>query len=279
MLKNTQQLLDIMSRLRNPEGGCAWDIKQDFTTLIPYLIEEAYEVVDAIERNDLDDLRKELGDLLLQVVFHSQIANELGLFSFEEVSAGIAEKLIRRHPHVFSDAVFNTDAERHQAWEQAKADERQEKNKTAKPDSLLSGVAGNLPALIECEKIQDRAAQHGFDWPEVSPVFDKVLEELQEVKEALESGDQAHIQEEIGDLLLVTVNLARHLKVNPEIALKESTKKFSKRFHYIEQQVAASGRHLRDCELMELDAFWHEAKVFLKTNRDNHHEDIKNTKQ
>jgi Protein containing tetrapyrrole methyltransferase domain and MazG-like (predicted pyrophosphatase) domain len=152
MLKNTQQLLDIMSRLRNPEGGCAWDIKQDFTTLIPYLIEEAYEVVDAIERNDLDDLRAELGDLLLQVVFHSQIANELGLFSFEEVSAGIAEKLIRRHPHVFSDAVFNTDAERHQAWEQAKADERQEKNKTAKPDSVLSGVAGNLPALIECEK-------------------------------------------------------------------------------------------------------------------------------
>ena len=129
---------------------------------------------------------------------------------------------------------------------------------------MLSGVAGNLPALIECEKIQDRAAQHGFDWPEVSPVFDKVLEELQEVKDALESGDQAHIQEEIGDLLLVTVNLARHLKVNPEIALKESTKKFSKRFHYIEQQVAASGRHLRDCELMELDAFWHEAKVFLK---------------
>jgi ATP diphosphatase len=259
MLKNTQQLLDIMSRLRNPDGGCAWDIKQDFTTLIPYLIEEAYEVVDAIERNDLDDLRAELGDLLLQVVFHSQIANELGLFSFEEVSAGIAEKLIRRHPHVFSDAVFNTDAERHQAWEKAKADERQEKNKTAKPDSVLSGVAGNLPALIECEK-----TQHGFDWPEVSPVFDKVLEELQEVKEAWESGDQAHIQEEVGDLLLVAVNLARHLKVNPEIALKESTKKFSKRFHYIEQQVAASGRHLRDCELMELDAFWHEAKVFLK---------------
>ena len=264
MLKNTQNLLDIMAQLRHPETGCAWDVKQDFASLIPYVIEEAYEVVDAIEREDLDDLRSELGDLLLQVVFHSQIANELGLFSFEEVSAGIAEKLIRRHPHVFSDAVFNTDAERHQAWEQAKADERQEKNKTAKPDSVLSGVAGNLPALIECEKIQDRAAQHGFDWPEVSPVFDKVLEELQEVKEALESGDQAHIQEEIGDLLLVTVNLARHLKVNPEIALKESTKKFSKRFHYIEQQVAASGRHLRDCELMELDAFWHEAKVFLK---------------
>jgi ATP diphosphatase len=266
MLKNTQQLLDLMVRLRRPEDGCAWDIKQDFTSLIPYLIEEAYEVVDAIERNDLDDLRAELGDLLLQVVFHSQIAQERGLFGFEEVSAGICEKLIRRHPHVFSDAVFNTDADRHLAWEQAKAIERQEKNKTSLRDSVLSGVAGNLPALMECEKVQDRAAQHGFDWPDIQPVFEKVLEELEEVKDAWESGDQAHIQEEIGDLLLVTVNLARHLKVNPEIALKQSTKKFSTRFHYIEQQVEASGRSLKECELMELDAFWHEAKVFLKTN-------------
>lgn len=266
MLKNTQQLLDLMVRLRRPEDGCAWDIKQDFTSLIPYLIEEAYEVVDAIERNDLDDLRAELGDLLLQVVFHSQIAQERGLFGFEEVSAGICEKLIRRHPHVFSDAVFNTDADRHLAWEQAKAIERQEKNKTSLRDSVLSGVAGNLPALMECEKVQDRAAQHGFDWPDIQPVFEKVLEELEEVKDAWASGDQAHIQEEIGDLLLVTVNLARHLKVNPEIALKQSTKKFSTRFHYIEQQVEASGRSLKECELMELDAFWHEAKVFLKTN-------------
>ncbi|MDD1640197.1 MAG: nucleoside triphosphate pyrophosphohydrolase [Methylococcaceae bacterium] len=242
MLKNTQQLLDLMARLRRPEDGCAWDLKQDFKSLIPYIIEEAYEVVDAIERNDLDDLRSELGDLLLQVVFHSQIAKECGLFNFEEVSA------------------------RHQAWEQAKADERKEKSKTFARDSVLSGVAGNLPALIECEKIQDRAAQHGFDWPDVHPVFDKVQEELDEVKQAWESGDQAHIQEEIGDLLLVAVNLARHLKVNPELALKESTRKFSRRFHYIEDQVEASGRSLIDCELMELDAFWHEAKVVLKRN-------------
>ena len=263
-LKNTQQLLDLMARLRRPEDGCAWDLKQDFASLIPYLIEEAYEVADAIERNDLDDLRSELGNLLLQVVFHAQIADERGLFNFEAVAKGISEKLIRRHPHVFSDAVFNTDAERHQAWEQAKADERQEKNKTADKVSVLSGVAGNLPALIECEKVQDRAAQHGFDWPDVPPVFAKVLEELDEVKEAWESGDQAHIQEEIGDLLLVAVNLARHLNVNPEMALKESTQKFSKRFHYIEAQVAASGRNLTDCELMELDGFWHEAKVALK---------------
>jgi nucleoside triphosphate diphosphatase len=263
MLSNTQQLLDLMAQLRHPETGCAWDVKQDFASLIPYLIEEAYEVADAIERNDLEDLRLELGDLLLQVVFHAQIADERGLFNFEQVAAGISEKLIRRHPHVFADAVFETDAERHQAWEQAKAEERMAKKQTVS-DSVLSGVAGNLPALIECEKIQDRAALHGFDWKTVPPVFDKVEEELAEIKEAWQSGDQAHIQEEIGDLLLVVVNLARHLKVNPELALKQSTKKFAKRFSYIEQQVAASGRALTDCELDELDAFWHEAKRVLK---------------
>ncbi len=265
MLKNTQQLLDLMSRLRRPEDGCPWDIKQDFKSLIPYLIEEAYEVVDAIERNDLEDLKLELGDLLLQVVFHSQIAQEQGHFNFEEVSAAISDKLIRRHPHVFSDVVFANDAERHQAWEAAKALERQEKAKDS-TESVLSGVAANLPALMECEKIQDRAAQHGFDWTEPGPVFDKVLEELDEIKEAWQSGDQAHIQEEVGDLLLVAVNLARHLKVNPEIALKESTKKFTRRFQYIEQQITASGRVLKECELAELDAYWDAAKVYFKHN-------------
>lgn len=264
MLMNTQQLLDLMSRLRQPEDGCAWDIKQDFKSLIPYLIEEAYEVVDAIERNDLEDLQAELGDLLLQVVFHAQIAKERGHFDFEAVSLSISDKLIRRHPHVFSDAVFKTDAERHQAWEQSKADERAEKQKSTEKLSVLAGVAASLPALMASEKIQDRAAQHGFDWPDVPPVFDKVLEELAEVKEAWESGDQAHIQEEIGDLLFVAVNLARHLKVNPEIALKESNRKFSKRFEYIEAQVDASERSLLDCELAELDSFWNDAKIALK---------------
>jgi len=258
MLKNTQNLLDIMAQLRHPENGCPWDVKQDFASLIPYVIEEAYEVVDAIERNDLEDLRSELGDLLLQVVFHSQIANEQGLFSFDQVAESISDKLIHRHPHVFADALFSSDAERHAAWEQSKADERKEKNPEL--ESVLSGVARSLPALIECEKIQDRAAQHGFDWKTVPPVFEKVEEELAEVKEAWESGDQAHIQEEIGDLLLVVVNLARHLNVNPEMALKQSTQKFSKRFHYIEKQVAAAGRVLKECELDELDALWNEAK-------------------
>lgn len=264
MLKHTEHLLEIMARLRHPEQGCAWDLKQNFTSLIPYVIEEAYEVVDAIERNDLEDLRSELGDLLLQVVFHSQLADEKGLFNFEQVSASICDKLIRRHPHVFSDTVFASDEERHQAWERAKAEERKEKHRSAAPASVLAGVAASLPALLECEKIQDRAAHHGFDWPDTLPVFDKVLEELEEVREAWQSGDRAHIQEEIGDLLLVVVNLARHLQVNAELALKESTKKFSRRFQYIERQVEATGRALADCELNELDRYWNEAKRVLK---------------
>jgi ATP diphosphatase len=263
-LGHTEKLLELMSRLRHPEHGCAWDLKQDFISLIPYTIEEAYEVADAAEREDMDDLRLELGDLLLQVVFYSQMAKEQGLFDFEQVAAGICEKLIVRHPHIFEGAVFNTDAERHQAWELAKERERAAKNKANEPQSVLAGIATNLPALVQCEKIQDRAASHGFDWKEIEPVFEKVLEELTEVKEASHSGDAAHIQEEIGDLLLVVVNLARHLKVNPEIALKESNKKFSRRFQYIEQQVSKSGRVLRDCELDELDSFWHEAKRVLK---------------
>jgi ATP diphosphatase len=264
MLTHTQALLALMARLRQPENGCPWDLKQDFNSLIPYVIEEAYEVVDAIERNDLDDLCSELGDLLLQVVFHAQIAEERGLFNFEQVAERICEKLIRRHPHVFADTVFATDGERHAAWEQAKADERQEKAKTVEQASVLAGVASSLPALMECEKIQERAARHGFDWPQVEPVFDKVQEELDEVKEAWRLGDQRHIQEEVGDLLLVVVNLARHLNINAELALKESTRKFSRRFRYIEQQVETAGKSLTECELVELDALWHEAKMVLK---------------
>lgn len=267
-MEQTRRLLDIMARLRDPKNGCPWDVDQDFYSLIPYTIEEAYEVADAIERNDLEDLRSELGDLLLQVVFHSRIAEERGLFNFEQVANSICDKLMRRHPHVFAGKKFNNDQERKQAWEEAKAAERQVKKADDAQDSVLSGIAANLPALVQCEKIQNRAASHGFDWPEVLPVFAKVHEELEEVKEAWQSGDQAHIQEEIGDLLLVAVNLSRHLKVNPEIALKESNRKFSRRFQYIEEQVEKSGRTLRDCELSELDEFWDEAKRELKKASD-----------
>ena len=261
-MKNTQRLLQVMQQLRDPESGCSWDKKQDFTSLIPYTLEEAYEVVDAIERDDMQDLQGELGDLLFQVVFHSQLAQEQGLFDFEQVAGGIADKLTRRHPHVFSDVVYANEAEQKQAWEILKAAERAEKE--AENHTILSGVAKNLPALVQSKKIQDRAANHGFDWTEVEPVYDKVLEELDEVKEAWESGDQEHTEEEIGDLLLVAVNLARHLNVDPEQALKKSTQKFTKRFEYIEQKVAQSGREVKKCELSELDALWNEAKIAFK---------------
>ncbi len=252
-----------MALLRHPEKGCPWDLKQDFSSLAPYAIEEAYEVADAIERNDLEDLRLELGDLLLQVVFHSQIAKELGLFDFEQVAEAISEKLVNRHPHVFGDVTYSSAEEQHKAWEEAKVKERRLSGKQVENESVLAGVPINLPALLQCEKIQDKAANYGFDWPEVEPVFDKVMEELEEVKEAWKENDQSHVQEEVGDLLLVAVNLARHLNVKPEVALKQATKKFSKRFNYIEKQVEASGRGLRDCELTELDAFWDEAKKVL----------------
>jgi len=261
-MNKIQSLLTLMEDLRHSETGCSWDKKQDFKSLIPYVLEEAYEVVDAIEREDMQDLRSELGDLLFQVVFQAQIAKEQGLFDFSEVVDAVTEKLIARHPHVFSDVVYANAEQQKQAWESLKALER----KTKQPENhrILSGVANNLPALVRCEKIQDRAARHGFDWKTVEPVYDKVLEELDEVKEAWESGDPEHIEEEIGDLLLVVVNLARHMQVKPEQALKKSTQKFTNRFEYIEQQVVQSGRAVSDCELAELESLWTAAKKALK---------------
>jgi ATP diphosphatase len=179
-----------------------------------------------------------------------------------DYAAGIADKLIRRHPHVFADVVYASETEQKQAWEELKASERAEKE--VENHTILAGVAKNLPALVQCKKIQDRAANHGFDWTEVEPVYDKVIEELEEVKEAWESRDQEHIEEEIGDLLLVAVNLARHMQVEPEQALIKSTRKFSRRFEYIENKVVQSGREVKQCELEELDSLWNEAKIALK---------------
>jgi len=259
-MKNTRRLLDIMARLRHPETGCPWDLQQDFASLAPYTLEEAYEVADAAERGDAGDLREELGDLLLQVVFHSRIAEDRGLFTFEDVAAAIGEKLIRRHPHVFGEVVFETDAERHDYWESSKAAERREKGKAKDDDSALSGIAANLPALVAAQKLQQRAARHGFDWPEIGPVFDKVREELDELQAAYSTSDQKHIREEIGDLLFVVVNLARHLEIDAETALRDGNRKFVRRFRYIEEQLAAQGKTLAESTLAELDALWEEAK-------------------
>lgn len=261
-MTNTRRLLEIVARLRDPQHGCPWDREQDFESLIPYLIEEAYEVRDAIERENFNDLREELGDLLLQVAFHSRIAEERGLFDFETVAGEICAKLVRRHPHLFGDLCYETNQQRVKAWETAKAGERRKK---AKPSSsVLDGVAAALPALMFAAKMQQRASRHGFDWPQAAPVFDKVEEELDELRGAWESGDPAQIREELGDLLFVTVNLARHLGVEPESALTLASRKFERRFHYIEERVAESGRQLDECELVELDALWDQAKITLK---------------
>ena len=263
-----ETLLAVMARLRDPERGCPWDVKQDFASIATYTIEEAYEVADAIARNNMNDLREELGDLLLQVVFHAQMAQEAGHFDFEAVAASINDKMIRRHPHVFPDgnlyaapdAARLEEAAVKQRWEELKAEERAAKAAAPEQLSLLDDVPQALPALSRAAKLQKRAAQVGFDWPEALPVLDKVREELDEVLEAMSENDPQAIAEELGDLLFVVVNLARHLKVEPEAALRAANGKFERRFRFIEQALRDAGRPIENCSLDELDALWGEAK-------------------
>lgn len=255
-MQHTRRLLELMARLRHPTQGCPWDLRQDFASIAPYTLEEAYEVADAIERQDFDDLRLELGDLLLQVVFHARMAEEAGLFAFEDVAAGICDKLLRRHPHVFADAVFDTDTERSAAWEQAKASER-----AGKAEGVLGGVARALPALRRAQKLQQRAARVGFDWPDLAPVLDKLDEELAEVRAALDVGDREAVADELGDLLFVMANLARHLEVDAEDALRRGNAKFERRFAYIEEALRGAGQRPEDCTLAQLDALWDAAKA------------------
>ena len=255
-MQHTRHLLDLMARLRDPQQGCPWDLRQDFASVAPYTLEEAYEVADAIARQDFHDLRLELGDLLLQVVFHAQLAREAGLFDFEDVAAGICDKLLRRHPPVFGEAVFESDAARAAAWEAAKAAERADRD-----TGVLAGVAQALPALKRAQKLQQRAARVGFDWPDLMPVLDKLDEELAEVREALRQDDRDAVADELGDLLFVMANLARHLKVDAEEALRRGNAKFERRFAYIEQALQAAGRRPEDCTLADLDALWDAAKA------------------
>ncbi len=249
-----------MERLRHSQRGCPWDLRQDFSSLAPYTLEEAYEVVDAIERGDFEELREELGDLLLQVVLHARLAEERGLFDFEKVAETVGDKLIRRHPQIFAGARCASDEERSHAWEQAKLEERRAKAPSDGPSSVLDGIAGGLPALMQAEKIQQRVARHGFDWTEIEGVFAKLEEELAELKEAHRARDGRQVREELGDLLFATVNLARHLQTDAETALMASNRKFIQRFQYIERQLAAGGRKLADCTLVELDELWQQAK-------------------
>ncbi len=245
-----QRLLEIMARLRSPDGGCPWDLEQNFSSIAPYTLEEAYEVADAIERDDMVALKEELGDLLLQVVFHSQMAKEAGLFDFKEVAKAINDKMVARHPHVFGDAEIKTAQAQTQNWETIKAEEKKAKGHT----SVLDDIPLNLPALSRAQKLTKKAAKIGFDWPEISPVFDKLQEEIMELQEAIASGNRSHAEEELGDVLFVCVNLARHIDADAESALRYTNQKFERRFRYVETH---KNEH---ASLEEMDALWNDAK-------------------
>jgi len=255
-----ETLLDIMARLRDPDGGCPWDLEQDFASIAPYTIEEAYEVADAIERGDMDDLRDELGDLLLQVVFHARMAEEEGRFDFSGVVRAICEKMIRRHPHVFGDEDQRSAGAVEGRWEEIKAEEKAEKGKA--PTSILDDVPLALPALARAIKLQNRAARAGFDWPDTSLVIDKLNEEMLELSaEVAKGSDPDRLEDELGDLLFVYANLARHMKVDPEAALRRANAKFRRRFGRIEEKLEAAGKRPEDSSLEEMDALWNEAKA------------------
>jgi tetrapyrrole methylase family protein/MazG family protein/ATP diphosphatase len=255
-MSSITRLLDIMARLRDPQRGCPWDLEQTFRTIAPYTIEEAYEVADAIERDDLGSLRGELGDLLFQVVFHAQMASERGAFAFDDVAAAICDKLERRHPHVFGDARIESAAAQTVAWEEQKRLERERAGA-----SVLDDVPLALPALTRANKLGKRAALVGFEWPDVAGALDKLDEELGELrKEVAEQAGEAAIANELGDVLFCVVNVCRYLKVDPETALRGANAKFERRFGYVERRLREQGRSSREATLEEMDRLWDEGK-------------------
>ncbi len=253
-----ERLLGIMARLRDPDGGCPWDLEQTFATIAAYTIEEAYEVADAIERGDMVELKSELGDLLFQTVFHARMAEEAGLFAFDDVANAMSDKLVRRHPHVFADEAAKGDAAEQKArWEDIKAAERAAKAQ----HGVLDDVPVGLPALARAAKLTKRAARVGFDWPSTDEVFDKLDEEVGELKAEIAAGDLDKAREEMGDLLFVVANLARKLGVEPEDALRGANAKFVRRFGFIEAELAKAGRTPDQSDLAEMDGLWDAAKV------------------
>lgn len=264
MSDNLERLLAIMARLRDPRRGCPWDLEQDFASIAPYTLEEAHEVADAIARGDMRNLEEELGDLLLQVVFHAQMAQEQQLFDFDAVARGIADKLVRRHPHVFPDGRLDGEttaiapAEVSANWERIKAGEKAARGE--RPARLLDGVGSGLPALARAEKLQKKAGKAGFDWNDPHAVIAKLREELDEVEAELDGGDREAQEDELGDLLFCVVNLARHLGLDSEMALKRCNAKFERRFGHVEDALAAAGRRPEEASLDEMEALWVEAK-------------------
>ncbi len=253
------RLLEIMARLRDPQGGCPWDREQNFSTIAPYTIEEAYEVADAIARRDPDALKDELGDLLFQVVFHARMAEEAGMFAFDDVALAIADKMERRHPHVFGAAEVASVGAQNEAWEAHKAAERRDRAlATGAPGSVLDGVAHALPALLRADKIQKRAARIGFDWPDARPVFDKLKEEVAELEtEFQKPAERRALEDEMGDILFAAANLARKLDIDPETALRHATAKFERRFRRVETLAA---EHAVGSDLDSLEALWQQVK-------------------
>ncbi len=252
-----EQLVTIMSRLRDPQKGCPWDVEQDFKSIAPYTLEEAYEVVDAIEKNDMPALKDELGDLLLQVVFHAQMAEEAGLFTFDDVAKFVTDKMISRHPHVFGDAHVTTAEGVLTQWEDLKALEKKDK---LPQNSILDDVPVAHTALVRAQKIQKKAAKVGFDWPDTAPIFDKIEEEINELKQAVVDKSSSEIEEELGDILFAVVNLGRKLGVDSETALRQCNNKFYKRFNGIENQVKLENKDFSDYTLEELEKIWQDQK-------------------
>jgi len=268
-MNELKKLLQIMVDLRDPEHGCPWDVEQSFESIAAYTVEEAYEVADAIERKDMNDLKGELGDLLFQVVFHAQMASENNQFDFVDVVKSINDKLIRRHPHVFADDKTSDKEQLNNDWEKHKKKERDEKNSDNGPHdaSYLDGVASTMPALRWSEKLQKRAANHGFDWDDIQPVFDKINEEIDELKaEIVVENNQERIVDEMGDILFASVNLSRHLRVNPEQALRDSNRKFIMRFEVVEQLLREDGKQMEKCSVKVLEEYWQKAKRLLSVD-------------
>ncbi|MEK9671483.1 MAG: nucleoside triphosphate pyrophosphohydrolase [Rhodospirillaceae bacterium] len=272
-INGMNKLIDIMARLRDPRSGCPWDVEQTFATIAPYTIEEAYEVADAIDRDDMPGLRDELGDLLLQVVFHARMAEEAGLFAFDQVVDAICDKMIRRHPHVFGDDTVDSAEAQTANWENLKAAEREQAGGDGRPASVLDGVAGALPALMRAEKLQKRASRVGFDWDDPARVLDKLTEEISEVREAIampESPARANaLEDEIGDLLFVVTNLARHLAIDPEQALRRGNGKFERRFRAMERHYADAGVDIAEIPLDDLESQWQAVKRRLDGGPEN----------
>lgn len=268
---SVEDLLYLMERLRDPEGGCPWDIKQTFDTIVPYTLEEVYEVVDAIESKDYGHLKEELGDLLFQIIFYSQIGKESNYFAFSDIVHTLVDKLVRRHPHVFPDGALYS--EKHDSeidetkikanWEKIKQQERDEKAQVAStqsPTSVLDDIPLALPALQRAEKLQKRASVQGFDWDNPMPVIDKIEEEIAELREAIASGQQEHVQDELGDVFFALANLSRHLNVKSEVALRGTNNKFTRRFRFVESELTKQGIVMSDADLAVMDALWDKAK-------------------